>query len=91
MKNLAIAIALVAASASSAVFADGGRYEYPDTFKSTVTRAQVAAEAQEAQRLGLIGGGEVTRQATSAELRAIQIAGERAVARQVAGAAGAAR
>lgn len=121
MKNLAIAIALVAASASTAVFAEGASYEYPDNFKSavtraavqadaaiafkngempvgevnmvaqplrgTVSRAQVVAETREAQRLGLIGGGEVTPVATAAQLQAIQMAGQRAVAPQVAGVA----
>jgi hypothetical protein len=114
MKNLTIAIALVAASASTAVFADGATYEYPDHFASNVsraavqadaamaqkaglivggeinhvaqpspsqlTRAQVVAEAREAQRLGLIGGGELSPVATPEQQRAIQVAGERAVA-----------
>jgi hypothetical protein len=121
MKKLAVAMALVAAGASSAVFAEGATYEYPDAFKSTVTRAavqanaaaaqragdlqvgevnvvaqplrstvtraQVLAEAREAQRLGLTSGGETTPEPTLAQLRAIQLAGERATAPQVAGAA----
>lgn len=114
MKNLAIAIALVAASASTAVFADGATYEYPDNFKSGVsrtavqadaasaqkvgqivagevnhvaqptpsmlTRVRVAAEAREAQRLGLMAAGETSPVASVEQQRAIQVAGDRAVA-----------
>jgi uncharacterized protein (DUF2126 family) len=89
MKNLnqfALAVALVAASASTAVFADGATYEQPQAVASTVTRAQVAAEAAEAQRLNLVARGEISPIATAEQLRAIAQAGERAVATRVAAA-----
>ncbi len=53
-------------------------------FKSTTTRVQVAAESREAQRLGLIGGGEVTPVASASQERAVQLAGQRAVASRLA-------
>ncbi len=53
--------------------------------QSTLSRAQVVAEAREAQRLGLLGGGEVLSFATPAQAEQIQMAGERAVAVQLAG------
>ncbi len=46
----------------------------------TLTRAQVIAEAREAMRLGLVPSNEGTRAATAADLEAIRVAGERAVA-----------
>jgi hypothetical protein len=53
--------------------------------RSTVSRAQVIAEAREAQRLGLTIGGEASAEATPAQLRSIQLAGERAIAPRMAG------
>jgi hypothetical protein len=78
MKRTLLALALVATGI--AAFAEGGSYEYPTSVQSTLTRAQVVAETREAQRLGLIGGGEITPMATPDQLRAIQLAGERAIA-----------
>lgn len=52
--------------------------------KSTLTRTQVAAEAREAQRLGLLDAGEVTKFATPAQAEQIRMAGERAVATMTA-------
>lgn len=43
---------------------------------SNVSRAQVAAEAREAQRLGLTQGGEAQRIATPSQLESIQRAGQ---------------
>lgn len=84
MNKLAIAFVLVAASASTAVFAEGATYELPQPVTSTVTRAQVAAEAAEAQRLNLVARGEISPIATPEQLRAIAQAGERAVSVRVA-------
>lgn len=117
MKRTLLALALVATG--SAAFADGATYEYPTHFQSSVsraevradavqaqragtivtgevnevavplrsalTRAQVVAEAAEAQRLGLTHGGEVIVDATPAQLRSIQLAGERAASPRMAG------
>ena len=47
--------------------------------KSTLTRVQVVAEAREAQRLGLLDGGEVSKFATPAQAEQIRMAGERAL------------
>ena len=44
---------------------------------STLSRAQVVAEAREAQRLGLTQGGEVQRFATPSQLESIARAGSR--------------
>jgi hypothetical protein len=52
--------------------------------KSTLTRAQVVAEAKEAQRLGLLEGGEVIKFATPEQAEQIRLAGERAVSTRVA-------
>lgn len=49
------------------------------TAQSTLTRAQVVAETREAQRLGLIGGGEELKIATPEQVESIRLAGERAV------------
>jgi hypothetical protein len=46
---------------------------------STLTRAQVRAEAMEAQRLGLITTGEITVIPTPAQLEQVRLAGLRAV------------
>jgi hypothetical protein len=54
--------------------------------RSTLTRVQVAAEVREAQRLGLLARGEVIPEATPAQERAIQLAGQRATATQLAAA-----
>ena len=52
---------------------------------STVTRAQVVAEAREGVRLGLVPfNHEATRAATAADLEAIRVAGQRAVSTAVA-------
>lgn len=117
MKRTLLALALVATG--SAAFADGATYEYPTNFQSSVSRAevradavqalrtgaivigevnevavplrsavsraQVVAEAGEARRLGLTQGGEVFVDATPAQLRSIQLAGERAAAPRMAG------
>lgn len=51
----------------------------PAAFKSMKTRGQVVAELREAQRLGLVGHGELSAPAASAEqLRQIADAGLRA-------------
>jgi hypothetical protein len=52
--------------------------------KSTLTRTQVVAEAKEAQRLGLLEGGEVIKFASPEQTEQIRLAGERAVATRVA-------
>ena len=51
---------------------------------STLERARVVAEAREALRLGLIGPSEVTPQPTAQQIEQIRVAGERAVAQNVA-------
>jgi hypothetical protein len=51
---------------------------------STLERARVVAEAREAQRLGLIGPSEAVPAPTAAQIEQIRIAGERAVAQNVA-------
>ena len=51
---------------------------------STVERAQVAAEAKEARKLGLISEGERLAQPTAAQAARIQQAGLNAVQHQVA-------
>lgn len=53
-------------------------------FMSTVTRAQVHAEALEAIRLHAIGQGEHNYFPTQEQLDSIRLAGERAVTMQVA-------
>lgn len=59
-------------------------YDFSTLFKPTLTRAQVAAEAIEALRLGLTQGGEVLRIATPAEAARILRAGQLAVSSSVA-------
>lgn len=49
-----------------------------------LTRTQVAAEAREALRLGVLDGHEYTRLATPQQLDSIRMAGERAVRMDVA-------
>jgi hypothetical protein len=51
---------------------------------SGLTRTQVAAEAHEARRLGLLAVGERTIVATAEEQRAVRLAGERALAQRFA-------
>ena len=71
------------AEALSAALRDGslprGEASYIEpatTTNSSLTRAQVAAEAREAARLGLIASGEGTsREATPQELAQIRLAG----------------
>lgn len=52
-------------------------------FTSTLTRAQVRAEAVEANRLGVTGGYEDKNRPTPAQLAQIQRAGERAASPMV--------
>jgi hypothetical protein len=51
---------------------------------STLERARVVAEAREALRLGLIGPSESVPAPTAAQIEQIRVAGERAVAQNVA-------
>lgn len=51
---------------------------------STLERARVVAETREAMRLGLIGPSYVTPEPTAKQLELIRLAGDRAVAQNVA-------
>jgi hypothetical protein len=76
--RLIVAAALSFAAAGSA-FAGEATPDYPQRFVSTLTRAQVQAEALEARRLGLIGQGEHVPVATPEQNERIRLAGLRAI------------
>lgn len=58
MRNFTIAATLIAASISA--FADGEVATYPQAFSSTVSRAEVQAQAIAARARGELGGGELS-------------------------------
>jgi hypothetical protein len=69
----------VIASSAAGHFGVGEATIVPIAKGVSVSRLQVAAEAHEAQRLGLLAAGEATgRMPTAAELDQIRAAGERA-------------
>jgi nucleotide-binding universal stress UspA family protein len=81
MKRSHFLMSALALCLAAPAFADGGPYPEPavPTTESTKTRAQVAAEALEARRLGLITTGEEDiRIATPEQEQLIAEAGRRA-------------
>jgi glycine/serine hydroxymethyltransferase len=78
--------AAAARAAGTIAYGEAAGHDFAARAASTLTRAQVMAEAREAQRLGLTQAGEVQRVATPAQLDSIRRAG-----REVAGSAIASR
>ena len=68
--------AVAARVAGDIVYGEAAGHDFASDNGSNVTRAQVAAEAREAQRLVLTQGGEVQRIATPSQLESIQRAGK---------------
>jgi hypothetical protein len=65
-----------ARAAGNIGYGEASGYDFTAHTGSTLSRTQVAAEAREAQRLGLTQGGEVQRIATPSQLESIQRAGK---------------
>jgi hypothetical protein len=81
----AVVAELNEARASGQIVQNGEQGFVAQTPPSTLTRAQVAAEAREANRLGLTSYGEQgPRNATPTKLEAIRVAGQNAVNAAVA-------
>ncbi len=68
--------AVAARVAGNIAFGEAFDYNFASRASSTLSRAQVVAEAREAQRLGLTQGGEVQRFATPSQLDSIRRAGQ---------------
>lgn len=70
--------AVAARAAGTIAYGEASGHDFSARTNSTLSRAQVVAEAREAQRLGLTQGGEVQRFATPSQLESIARAGQSA-------------
>jgi hypothetical protein len=68
--------AAAARASGTIAYGEAAGYNFTAHTGSSLSRAQVAAEAREAQRLGLTQGGEAQRVATPSQLESIQRAGK---------------
>lgn len=65
-------------------YGEAAGHDFSSTVHGTLSRTQVAAEAREAQRLGLTQAGEVQKIATQSQLDSIRRAGEQSMGTNVA-------
>lgn len=76
---------LRSAQASRALtYGEAAGHDFTRGFQPMLERVQVAAEAAEARRLGLMSGGEVQRLPTTKEIESIRRAGAQALERRLA-------
>jgi hypothetical protein len=70
--------AIAARAAGAVAYGEAAGHDFSANVGTSLSRAQVAAEAREAQRLGLTQGGEVQRFATPTQLESLERAGRSA-------------
>lgn len=81
---ITIATAAIALLGAGSAFAQEGATEFPEVNRSTLTRAQVQAEALAARRVGAISNNDRLVELTPAQAAAIEMAGLQALQMQVA-------